>query len=138
MVFDALVRDYQPTEFHHGCCVGADEETACNVHFARRLPQNQEAWGSRCKIHAHPSDLKGMVSDLAKEVSDVVMPSKAPLDRNKTIVNACDVLIACPKGPEEQRSGTWATVRYARKQGKRIMVIESDGTIVAENLEPRT
>ena len=44
-----------------------------------------------------------------------------------------DMLVACPKGPEEVRSGTWSTVRFARKRGKRIVIIMPDGTVTEEN-----
>jgi outer membrane protein insertion porin family len=62
----------------------------------------------------------------------VITTTVTPLDRNRAIVDSCDVLIACPKGPEEQRSGTWATVRYARKQKKRIVIIWPDGEVTEE------
>lgn len=62
--------------------------------------------------------------------SDDIRDPLPPLERNHRIVDACDVLIACPKDAQEQlRSGTWATVRYARKQGKRVIVITPDGTV---------
>ena len=43
---------------------------------------------------------------------------EAPLSRNHKIVDECDELIAAPYGPEKLRSGTWATIRYARKMGR--------------------
>lgn len=54
----------------------------------------------------------------------VYMP-EAPLVRNRKIVEDCDVLIAVPVNPlvEEKRSGTWATIRYARKLNKQIIII---------------
>lgn len=50
------------------------------------------------------------------------------IERNHDIVDACDVLVAIP-GTEEQglRSGTWATMRYAHKQGKRIEAVLPSG-----------
>ena len=47
---------------------------------------------------------------------------KPYLDRNRDIVDACEVLLATPDGPERLRSGTWSTVRYARKIGKPVEV----------------
>jgi predicted Rossmann fold nucleotide-binding protein DprA/Smf involved in DNA uptake len=44
-------------------------------------------------------------------------------------VNETGVLVAMPDGPEELRSGTWATVRYARKQGKDGRIIYPDGLV---------
>ena len=44
---------------------------------------------------------------------------------------ATDTLVAAPKEDEEVvRSGTWATVRYARKAGRVVLVVRPDGTIV--------
>jgi predicted Rossmann fold nucleotide-binding protein DprA/Smf involved in DNA uptake len=47
------------------------------------------------------------------------------LERNKDIVSESDFLIAAPDSKKERlRSGTWATVRHARKLGKRVMILE--------------
>ncbi len=55
---------------------------------------------------------------------------KRYLTRNKDIVRETDILIAAPAEIEEQiRSGTWSTVRYARKLGKPVFVILPDGTV---------
>lgn len=53
--------------------------------------------------------------------------------RNHAIVDACDELIATPGGTrEELRSGTWATVRYARKIRRMTTIIWPDGSISFE------
>jgi predicted Rossmann fold nucleotide-binding protein DprA/Smf involved in DNA uptake len=110
------------TEWHHGACIGADAEgidVACeHAKGARRI--------------AHPPENRAMVSLVALDLSDEVLDPLPYLERNRAIVDACDVLIACPKGPEELRSGTWSTVRYARKQGKRVVIIWPDGKITEE------
>lgn len=56
------------------------------------------------------------------------------LVRNHAIVDeGVDGLIAAPSGwVEEQRSGTWATVRYARKLGRRIWIVLPDGRVKEE------
>lgn len=54
---------------------------------------------------------------------DKVLWRRSYLDRNHDIVNSCSVLIACPKGKEYLRSGTWATIRYARKVDKPVILI---------------
>ena len=47
-----------------------------------------------------------------------------PLRRNREIVAAVDLLIAAPSEDGEQlRSGTWATVRYARQAGLPIVML---------------
>ena len=46
------------------------------------------------------------------------------LARNRRIVAQCTVLVAAPlTDKEELRSGTWATVRYARKAGKPVVML---------------
>jgi hypothetical protein len=101
--------------FHHGDCVGADAE-------AHRLAQAQ---GFRIIIHppSNPSKRAFCTGDEARV-------GKPYLDRNQDIVNECRVLVATPKGfAEEQRSGTWATVRRARQAGKTVFIIWPDGKV---------
>jgi hypothetical protein len=60
----------------------------------------------------------------------MMRPERPYLDRNKDIVRETASLIAAPAEPEEQlRSGTWSTVRFARKQGKPVFLILPDGTV---------
>jgi len=51
--------------------------------------------------------------------------------RNRDIVAASDALLAAPEGPEASypRSGTWATVRMARRAGLPIQIVWPDGRI---------
>lgn len=52
------------------------------------------------------------------------LPHGDPLQRNHVIVENSDILIAAPQEDGEiLRSGTWATVRYARKAGKPIIML---------------
>lgn len=114
------------TEFHHGCCVGWDELACLLVGYCVRCNP------TFVRI-AHPGDWPSLTSKLAKTNSEVVLPSKKNLVRNRDIVNACEWLIACPRTQEEElRSGTWATIRYARKMGRRITIINPDGTLTEE------
>jgi hypothetical protein len=106
-------------EFHHGCCVGADVDAVLLL----------DAMGVRTpdlKIIGHPPTDGKLVSKAACSRSDVLCDPEPYLDRNKSIVNACDMLIACPKGPEEQRSGTWSTIRYAKKNNVGMVIIYPD------------
>ena len=97
-------------EFHHGDCVGADEIT----HFYAA------SLGYRIIIHP-PVDPKARAFCRIWE-RGVILEEAPYLVRNNDIVKACEVLVAMPKvvGKEERRSGTWATVRYARKAGKDV------------------
>jgi hypothetical protein len=47
------------------------------------------------------------------------------LERNHKIVDGSDLLVATPSSlVEQQRSGTWATIRYARKVGKPTIILD--------------
>lgn len=96
--------------FHHGNCIGSDVQA-----------QDLASSGG-LTIISHPSNIPSMQ---ANTQAHVIAPMKPPLERNHDIVDACDVLIAAPRSlTEEQRSGTWATVRYARKVGKPVIILE--------------
>jgi hypothetical protein len=108
-------------EFHHGSCIGADQQagdiaTLLNI---------------RIIIHP-PLDHKYMANCSGQEIR----LEKSYLVRDKDIVDESDCLIATPKEfVEELRSGTWSTVRYARKQKKPIFIVWPDGNILKENQE---
>ena len=116
------VRDQQVTTFHHGACFGADAEAV--VHVRHYHPE--------AHIVAHPCTLTKCVSERALAASDHKRDVRPPLDRNRDIVDTADVMFACPKGPEELRSGTWSTVRYARKRGVPVVIFWPDGTMETE------
>ena len=99
----------------HGCCVGADEEfhELCQRFgfgtIGRRSNLTNMRMHGKCDIEYEP---------------------EYPLDRNRKIVDECDMLIVCPRtADEELRSGTWATVRYAEKTGKAFRIIEPCGNM---------
>lgn len=109
-------------EFHHGDCIGADVDA---VDIVSSL--------SGVYIHSHPCVL---TRQRAFTQSDIEYKAMAPLQRNKMIVQATDILIACPSGTEEERrSGTWATIRYARTADKKIYIIWPDGSIKEEGTD---
>ena len=96
--------------FHHGDCVGADAEAH---DIARRLSYN--------KVVIHPPSNE---KHRAYCKSAHVLKPKPFLKRNHDIVDASDVLIACPaQAYEVQRSGTWATIRYAKKKHIPVIMI---------------
>jgi hypothetical protein len=111
------------THAHHGCAIGADDE------FAQLAATCLEPGRI---IVGHPSNIPSQTSERAVRNCTEVRPAKPPLERNKDIVAACGILLACPAGPEELRSGTWATCRYARKVGRPIVIIWPSGEIARE------
>lgn len=103
-------------ELHHGDCIGADEEV--NL-IALTI-------GIRIVIHPPDDDNKRAFCKGADEVRE----PKPYLVRNDDIAEEGEVLIATPKEYKEKvRSGTWATVRYARKKNKNIFVIYPNGRV---------
>ncbi len=111
-----------PISFHHGDCKGADYEGA-------ELAHAMELW-----VVAHPPNNPKM---RAYFPSDETAPELSYLDRNDAIVTSSDVLIATPMDDhrEVQRSGTWSTVRRARKAGIPIYIIWPDGEVEKENID---
>lgn len=109
-----LLQKYNPTEVHHGDCIGADSQFHDLI--SANFPQ--------CKIVIHPPDKDFARAHRGGELV-VRLDTKDFLVRNRDIVDSCEVLMACPKEPEHEvnRSGTWATVRYARKIGRIINII---------------
>jgi len=102
-------------EFHHGDCIGADVQAAVMV--------GQEFPATR--IVVHPCNIARM---RAHSVCTMAFEPLPPLQRNRNIVKACDYLLAVP-GEEEEvlRSGTWSTIRYARKKAVSLCVVTPSG-----------
>ena len=96
--------------FHHGGCLGADVE----AHLI--------ALQNSIEVILHPpeDDKKRAFCRCCKERKT----PKPYIDRNHDIVDAANILIAAPKSlKEELRSGTWATIRYARKRKVRTIIL---------------
>jgi len=84
-------------------------------------------------VHGGASGFDTQVHLYAKEHSiDVLVirpnykefPGKiAPLKRNETIVETCDVIYACYDG--RNRGGTLYTINYARKIGKPVRLLHA-------------
>jgi len=119
-VVGKLLLEFSPEEFHHGNCIGADVQAETMV--GRQLTQ--------CLIHRHPCTLGGQQSIIPAPPGTIVHKEKPPLDRNWDIVDASTVIVATPKEKMEiRRSGTWATIRYARKAGRPLYIVYPDGLI---------
>jgi hypothetical protein len=124
--FDALlevITTIRPVAIHHGDCIGADHRFHQICAWL-----NHENPNYQIAIHIHPplSNAKRANCDDATEI----WPQKDYLVRNHDIVDCSDVLIVCPRTQkEQQRSGTWATYRYAKKQDKPTFLILPNGTV---------
>lgn len=110
-------------EVHFGDCLGVDAEV---FDMCRQMFPN----GSVLLIGHPPAD----DSCRAYREYDEEMPRYPYLIRNQHIVNASNMLIACPAEMKEQsRGGTWYTVRYARRAKKRMVIVFPDGSVAEEN-----
>ena len=104
------------TEGHHGVCIGADEQ------FHRMCIR------SGCRTVGHPPVDTNKMSQNC--ICHEQRKPKPFLIRNHEIVDDVDRMIAAPaQGKEILRSGTWATIRYAKKVGRLLRVVFPDGTI---------
>jgi hypothetical protein len=108
---------YSCNEFHHGDCIGSDAKAHVIAKALRYRPiihppidPKKRAW---CEAPA----------------CDIREP-KPYLERNKDIVDETELLLATPAEATEQlRSGTWATIRYARALKRKIIIIRPDGSM---------
>jgi len=100
---------------HHGDCCGADAQA------------HQIAKRCGLMVYIHPPVIDTLRAFCE---GDIIQKPKDYIKRNHDIVDTCQVLIATPKGKEEVRSGTWATVRYAKKKLQPTIIIMPDGRIV--------
>jgi hypothetical protein len=109
-----------PGVVRHGMCIGADADF--------HVIAVQAGW----ETIGHPGVTRnGKVWLRAAVKPDVVLDEKFFLDRNHDIVDASDEMLACPgENMEQWRSGTWATIRYARKTGKSVILVRPDGLVV--------
>lgn len=105
------------TVFNHGCCVGADKE-------AHDLVRKNKLKSVR--IFGHPPENKSLMAECD---CDVLLPPMPYLVRNKIIVDNVNRMIAAPaEMTEQERGGTWSTIRYALKRNVPCTVVLPDGT----------
>ena len=116
---EKLVQEKDVGEFHHGMCVGSDEQAHAIIF--KKAPQ--------ANIVGHPPKA---VATMAELHCDKVLEADSWSRRNKSIVDSSDYVIATPDTKERVGSGTWKTIRYARKKGKRIYIIHKNGRVSIE------
>lgn len=111
VMFVGVLARLGPEEFHHGDCIGADADAHAIVR--REWP--------KCRIVIHPPDID---AKRAWCTGDFYCKIKSYIARNYDIVAVCEELVAAPKHRvEELRSGTWSTVRAARRAGKLVHMV---------------
>ena len=106
---ELLKYNSKSTAFHHGDCIGADEQAhniATKLGFYTIIhPPINDKYRAFCK-------------------GNVILPPLEYLDRNHDIVDSSKKMFATPKEEIEQiRSGTWATIRYSKKKKVPVTII---------------
>ena len=112
-----ILDNYTNIIVSHGDCVGADADfhDLC-INYRETYPDKS------LMIHIFPpSDPK----QRAFKKGDVLMGEKPYLVRNSDIIKHSSILIGCPidKNTETLRSGTWSTIRKARKQNLLLYIL---------------
>lgn len=107
-------------EFHHGDCIGADSQ-AHDLFLQLGLP-----------IRIHPGDnpkKRAYCADRSPQGSCTVAEPMDNLQRNIDMVVTVDTILACPRNDTEiiRGSGTWHTIRHARRVTDRVIVILPNG-----------
>lgn len=126
-VLTRLISELDIFVLHHGVCIGADAE----MHLLMLV------WSKKAELIGHPPINEQKMCKNLKGFTHLY-PPKEYLIRNKDIVDlGVDGLIVIPKGfQEELRSGTWSTVRYARRRkDRKIIIIWPDGHIDSEEVK---
>lgn len=113
---EGLLKELDVGTLLHGAAIGADEQASL---VAQRLD---------LKVKAYPSDVEDQRG--LEAFAHDWKPAARPLERNKTMVANAHLLIATPDGPEKMRSGTWATIRFARDKKKAVYVVMPDGEVL--------
>jgi len=118
---DRLFFSCVPDVLHHGDCIGGDEqihklalEHGLQIEIHPPLDPKKRAW---CTGHTK------------------LWSPKPYIVRNHDIVDcAVNGVIAAPRTKNEQfrGSGTWATIRYARKKKRNLWIVWPDGTYSEE------
>lgn len=117
-VLTRIDRDDGALSLHHGGAEGADEGAdGIAVKLGARItvlptPDRFDVWLKR--------------TDYPRSIAAPM----APLVRNRTLVRMTRRLVATPPGFDEvNRSGTWSTIRWARRERRRITFVWPDGTV---------
>lgn len=109
-------------EYHHGDCLGSDSE------FHLWLVEHHT---QPIKFVLHPPSNPIKRAFCQYDGLIEIKRERYYLDRNKDIVIETDLMIATPKEEQEVlRSGTWATIRYARQLHKPTYIIYPSGEII--------
>jgi len=113
--FRSLLIEMKPRVLIHGDCIGADAD-AHDI----AVDLGIEVWIRPCILSEKRAYKEGKLLAEPEE----------PIARNHKMVDQSHALIGCPKRPrQELRSGTWATIRYAKKADVLRWLVFPDGSV---------
>ena len=106
----------------HGDCIGADADF------------HHICLAFEVLIYIRPCTFENMRA-YSKNVKTEYPPER-PMARNRKIVADANIMFACPPNMEviKSGSGTWATIGFARKANKPLLIFYPDGSFDSENL----
>jgi len=118
-------------QFHHGDCIGADEE----AHYIVSQLFIDYKGGA---IHIHPPTIdknRAYCKSEHKKIEVIMHPPLTYNQRNIDIVKASEILIAAPDAMrfKSQKGGTWNTIRYARDFNTDTLILLPSGDIDEED-----
>lgn len=113
-----LLKDEGYTHLHHGDCIGSDyyahtRALIFNYNIIIHPPyiDKQRAYADKGKMPGYEGEI-------------TILDERSFHQRNQDIVKNSHILLAMPANPEveELRSGTWSTIRFARKLGREVRI----------------
>lgn len=117
-LFTSLENDI--IELHHGDCVGVDKQ----IH---------DLLNNVCRVIIHPPSNRTHRAMCTPRDGEI-MKEREYLKRNKDIVSISDIIFAFPSSNEILHSGTWATIRLAKKLNKQLVILYACGTVESFNI----
>jgi len=110
-----LLKEISPRRLIHGDCIGGDA-------MAHEIAEDLGI-----KTVTRPCNLRGQRAFTGAEA---LAEPEDPLVRNRKMVDESHALIGCPSSKQQElRSGTWATIRYAKKMDGLVWLVFPDGSI---------
>ena len=120
-LFAKLLWEAEPSQLRHGDCIGVDKEMH-DIYTAIMLHGG---------VFLHPASGVGHKRAHVKRGVVEVAREFPPLIRNTHIVDNSDFMAFFPQNEKGEilRSGTWATIRYARDAQTDHLIIRPSGRI---------
>lgn len=114
--------EIEPTRATHGDCVGADKQFFDIANSLGIETESRPGESKRFQSQSATAAFRAFTD------SDLKHAPEPYYDRNRKIVEGCDILLACPASRNE-KGGTWYTIKHAIKIGRPVIIIHADGKL---------